>query len=77
VNSFQTLKVAVAVTEDVGVQMLQLAMMDPDLTITIEKNTQVYNGTVRVFGRNLHSIKPLSFTPLLHLKLLHACDQWH
>jgi hypothetical protein len=20
---------------------------------------------------------PLSFTPLLRLKLLHACDQWH
>jgi hypothetical protein len=29
------------------------------------------------FGRNLHSRMPLYFTPLLRLKLLHACDQWH
>jgi hypothetical protein len=30
--------------------------------------------TVRVFDRNLHSRMPLSFTPLLRLKLLQACD---
>jgi hypothetical protein len=29
------------------------------------------------FDRNLHSRMALSFTPLLRLKLLHACDQWH
>jgi hypothetical protein len=34
-------------------------------------------GTVRVFDRNFHSRMPLSFTPLLHLKRCHACDQWH
>jgi hypothetical protein len=31
--------------------------------------------TVRVFDRNLHPRMPLSFTPLLRLQLLHACDQ--
>jgi hypothetical protein len=30
-----------------------------------------------LFDRKLHSRMPLSFTPLLRLKLLHACDQWH
>ena len=36
-------------------------------------------GSVRCafFDRNLHSRMPLSFTPVLRLKLLHACDQWH
>jgi hypothetical protein len=29
------------------------------------------------FGRNLHPMTPLSFTPLLRVKLLQACDQWH
>jgi hypothetical protein len=29
------------------------------------------------FDRNLHSRIPLVATPLLGLKLLHACDQWH
>jgi beta-galactosidase len=29
------------------------------------------------FGRDLHSRMPLSFTPLLRLKLLQACDQWY
>jgi hypothetical protein len=34
-------------------------------------------GTVRVFDRNLHPRIPLSFTPLLRLKRLHAYDQCH
>jgi hypothetical protein len=39
----------------------------------------VARATVRcaVFDRNLHSRIPLRITPLLRLKLLHACDQWH
>jgi arylsulfatase A-like enzyme len=31
----------------------------------------------RVLGRILHSMMPLSFTPLLRVKRCHACDQWH
>jgi hypothetical protein len=36
-------------------------------------------GNVRcaVFDGNLHPRIPLRFTTLLHVKLLHACDQWH
>jgi hypothetical protein len=30
-----------------------------------------------VFDRNLHSRMPLVPTPLLRLKLLYACNQWH
>jgi ABC-type multidrug transport system ATPase subunit len=30
-----------------------------------------------VSGRDLHSRMPLSFRPLLRLKLVHACDRWH
>jgi hypothetical protein len=38
--------------------------------------TSLEYGTVRVFGRNLHSRMPLDPTHV-RLKLFHACDQWH
>jgi hypothetical protein len=46
-----------------------------DMIVKVMFSTQ---GTMRVFRQTFTlSRMPLSFTPLLRLKLLQACDQWH
>jgi hypothetical protein len=46
-------------------------------TAVVHNGTDAGFGAVRVFDSNLHSRMPLIPTPLLRLKLLQACDQWH
>jgi hypothetical protein len=66
-----------AVFVGVGMKLgavLRSWILSPTLDSVVQCSSRV---RCAFFGRTLHSRMPLVPTPLLRLKLLHACAQWH